>query len=104
MTKGLAAAPKKNSTLRMDGPIHPRSCRHTPVSSVRPSPLLNLPRCAPPVHASAFAASHHSVMELEMVQGQPSRVYKETSYAGGTGSSFEKLHSRLPMVCRVQDP
>ena len=52
MPKGLAAAPK-NGTLRMDGPTHPRSCRQIPVPLV----LLNLLRGAPPVHASAFAAS-----------------------------------------------
>ena len=91
MPKGLAAAPK-DSALRMDGSRHPRSRRHIPVPSVRASPLLKLPRCAPLVHASAPATSHYLRSWSETwFRASPSRVHEETSFAGRTGS-FEKLH------------
>ena len=79
MPKGLAAAPK-DSTLRMDGPTHPRSCRHIPVPSVRASHSFNCP-----VVLGLF-------MARLLLSHQTSRVYGETSYAGRTGPSFAELH------------
>ena len=88
MPKGLVAAPK-NGTLRMDGPTHPRSCRHIPVPPVRPSHSVTCPviiRLLMPRLLLLHITFGHGVRD-----GAPSRVHEETSYAGGTGSSFEKL-------------
>ena len=115
LPKGLAAAPK-NSTLRMDGPTHPRSCRHILVPSVRPFPLLNLLRGAPLVRALASAASHYFRSWSERwsrasaAASTRKLLMQERLDPASRSCTFRMGHPprprscSLPVVCSVQDP
>ena len=109
-TEGLASAPQ-DSTLRMDGLTHPRSCRHFLVPSVRASPpFKTAPWC---FACSCLGSCCHHIIFGHGVRGalgpDKPRLW-EIFYAGRTGSSlctFRMGHPprprscSLPLVCRV---